>query len=88
MIDNPSVQHADNAVAPLRTVCLGTRGSALARWQTDHIAGLLQAAWPGLRTEVVVFRTQGDLILDKPLPLIGAGPFAEIGGVEHNADAV
>ena len=88
MIDNPSVQHADNAVEPLRTVRLGTRGSALARWQTDHIAGLLQAAWPGLRTEVVVFRTQGDLILDKPLPLIGGkGLFtAELEAALHGGD--
>ena len=58
----------DEASAPLR---LGTRGSPLARWQTDHIAGLLAEAWPGLACEVVVFRTQGDRVLDTPLPLIG-----------------
>jgi hydroxymethylbilane synthase len=50
---------------------LGTRGSALARWQADHVAGLLAAAWPELACEVVVFRTQGDRVLDTPLPLIG-----------------
>ncbi len=50
---------------------LGTRGSALARWQTDHVAGLLAAAWPDVACEVVVFRTQGDRALDTPLPLLG-----------------
>jgi hydroxymethylbilane synthase len=50
---------------------MGTRGSALARWQTDHVAGLLQRAWPGLQVEVTVLQTQGDRILDKPLPAIG-----------------
>ncbi|MEO8395141.1 MAG: hydroxymethylbilane synthase [Chloroflexota bacterium] len=54
-----------------RTVRLGTRGSALARWQTDHVAGLLQAAHPGLRVEIEVITTQGDRVLDKPLPLMG-----------------
>jgi len=58
----------DEARASLR---LGTRGSALARWQTDHVAGLLAEAWPGLACEVVLFRTQGDRVLDTPLPLIG-----------------
>jgi hydroxymethylbilane synthase len=58
----------DEASAPLR---LGTRGSPLARWQTDHVAGLLAEAWPGLACEVVVFRTQGDRVRDTPLPLIG-----------------
>ncbi|MEZ4767144.1 MAG: hydroxymethylbilane synthase [Caldilineales bacterium] len=56
---------------PEQTLRLGTRGSALARWQTDYVAGLLQAAWPGLVCTVEVFLTQGDQILDTPLPLIG-----------------
>jgi hydroxymethylbilane synthase len=50
---------------------LGTRGSALARWQTDYIAALLKAAWPELVVEAEVLHTQGDRLLDKPLPLIG-----------------
>ncbi|HHW86449.1 MAG TPA: hydroxymethylbilane synthase [Chloroflexi bacterium] len=50
---------------------LGTRGSALARWQTDYVAGLLKAAWPDLVVETEVLHTQGDHILDTPLPLIG-----------------
>ena len=54
-----------------RIIRLGTRGSALARWQTDHVAGLLQAAHPGLRVEIEVITTQGDSVLDKPLPLVG-----------------
>jgi hydroxymethylbilane synthase len=56
---------------PLPRLRLGTRGSALARWQTDHVATLLQRAWPGLEVEITVLHTQGDRILDKPLPLIG-----------------
>lgn len=52
-------------------VCLGTRGSALARWQTDHIAGLLLAEHPRLDVEIKVFTTRGDKVLDTPLPLVG-----------------
>jgi hydroxymethylbilane synthase len=50
---------------------LGTRGSALARWQTNHVARLLVAARPELQCEVVEFRTEGDRVLDTPLPLLG-----------------
>jgi len=53
------------------TIRLGTRGSALARWQTEHVAGLLRQAWPELIWEVALFQTQGDRVLDTPLPLIG-----------------
>jgi hydroxymethylbilane synthase len=56
---------------PLLLLRMGTRGSALARWQTDFVAAQLRAAWPGLRIEIVVLHTQGDRVLDKPLPLIG-----------------
>lgn len=56
---------------PLPRLRMGTRGSALARWQTDYIAARLQEAWPGLAIEITVLHTQGDRILDKPLPMIG-----------------
>ena len=56
---------------PTNRVVIGTRGSALARWQTDHVAGLLRAAWPGLEVAVQVISTQGDRVLDTPLPQLG-----------------
>jgi len=48
-----------------------TRPSALARWQTQWVISALQAAHPGLACEEKVITTQGDKILDKPLPEIG-----------------
>lgn len=52
-------------------VRIGTRGSVLARWQTDYIADLLRQAHPNLTVEIEIFTTRGDKILDTPLPLIG-----------------
>ncbi len=48
-----------------------TRPSALARWQTRWVISALQATHPGLVCEEKVITTQGDKILDKPLPEIG-----------------
>jgi hydroxymethylbilane synthase len=48
-----------------------TRPSALARWQTQWVMNALQVAYPGLICEEKVITTQGDKILDKPLPEIG-----------------
>ena len=69
-----------------RMLRLGTRGSALARWQTDHVADLLNQAWSDLVWEVVVVHTQGDRILDTPLPLLGGkGVFtAELENALHS----
>ena len=53
------------------TLTFATRPSKLARWQTNHIAKLLQQNWGDLVCEEVVITTQGDKILDKPLPEIG-----------------
>lgn len=50
---------------------LGTRGSVLARTQSQLIAGQLMAAHPGLRIELVIVKTTGDQITDKPLHDIG-----------------
>jgi hydroxymethylbilane synthase len=64
--------------AASRTLTLGTRGSALARWQTGWVLARLAAANPGLSTRVKLFTTSGDRILDKPLPEIGGkGLFTE-----------
>jgi hydroxymethylbilane synthase len=52
-------------VAGLRAA---TRGSALARWQTDHVAALLGAAFD---VEVVVVQTEGDRRTDVPIEAIG-----------------
>jgi hydroxymethylbilane synthase len=48
-----------------------TRPSALARWQTQWVISALKAAHPDLECEEKIITTQGDKILDKPLPEIG-----------------
>ncbi len=48
-----------------------TRPSALARWQTQWVINALQNIYPNLVCEEKVITTQGDKILDKPLPEIG-----------------
>lgn len=53
--------------APLR---VGTRGSALALWQTEHVRGRLHAA--GYATERIEIRTTGDLVQHVPLAQIGS----------------
>ena len=50
---------------------LGTRGSILARWQTNYVCELLQAAHPDLAVETEIIQTTGDQMLDMPLPQIG-----------------
>lgn len=55
-----------------------TRGSPLARWQADHVAGLLTTAHPDLTVEVVVVDTEGDRRLDVPISSFGGkGVFAK-----------
>ena len=50
---------------------VGTRASALARWQTDWVIGRLRTAWPGLEWEVRCLTTAGDRVNDRPLSEIG-----------------
>jgi hydroxymethylbilane synthase len=52
-----------------RALRVGTRGSALALWQTEKVCALLHAA--GYATERVEVRTTGDLTQDVPLSRIG-----------------
>lgn len=53
------------------TLRIGSRGSALARWQAEHVAALLRERHPGLSVEIVIIVTTGDRILDAPLARIG-----------------
>ncbi len=48
-----------------------TRPSALARWQTHWVINTLQGIYPELICQEKIVTTQGDKILDKPLPEIG-----------------
>ncbi len=48
-----------------------TRPSALARWQTNWVINALKNLHPDLECEEKIIVTQGDKILDKPLPEIG-----------------
>jgi hydroxymethylbilane synthase len=53
------------------TLRLGTRGSLLARTQSQLVANALEQAHPGLRVELVAVRTTGDRITDRPLHDVG-----------------
>ncbi len=60
-----------DAVGTVRIVRLATRGSPLARRQTETVAALLRAAHEGLEVEAVVVRTRGDRDSSTPLDQIG-----------------
>jgi hydroxymethylbilane synthase len=50
---------------------IATRGSELALWQAHHVRDALIAARPGLEVELVIIKTRGDIILDRPLSKVG-----------------
>jgi hydroxymethylbilane synthase len=76
---------------PMKTLRIATRKSALALWQTEHVAARLRAAHPGLSVELVPMSTRGDKIIDRPLSDIGGkGLFLkelEVAMLEGVADA-
>ena len=52
-------------------VVIGTRGSDLAMWQSNAVAGMLRDRYPGLEVEITIIETKGDRILDVALDKIG-----------------
>ena len=50
---------------------IATRGSALALWQAEHVRARLQAVEAGLEVELMVIKTTGDKIVDRPLSQVG-----------------
>lgn len=60
----------------MKKIKIGTRGSKLALWQAEHVAGLLNKG--GIETELVILETKGDRILDVSISKIGSkGVFTE-----------
>lgn len=55
----------------MKRAIIGTRGSALALWQANHVAGRLRAAHAGLEVELRIIKTRGDKIQDVPLAKVG-----------------
>jgi len=55
----------------MQKIRLGTRGSKLALWQADCVAGEIHKILPDLDIEIVVIKTIGDKILDVALSKIG-----------------
>ncbi len=53
------------------TIRIGTRGSRLARWQSDWVAQRLRDLNPRLKVESVEIKTQGDRDRNSPLAAIG-----------------
>lgn len=53
------------------TLRIATRKSALALWQTRHVAERLLALHPGLVVELVPLSTRGDEVLDRSLAAVG-----------------
>jgi hydroxymethylbilane synthase len=75
----------------MATIRLATRESALALWQTEHVAKLLREAHADLEVVLVPMTTRGDQAIDQPLVEIGGkGLFLkelEIAMLEGRADA-
>jgi hydroxymethylbilane synthase len=56
-----------SAPSSSRTLRIGTRGSALALWQAQHVASLIRAQPGAPAIELVHIRTEGDVRTDVPL---------------------
>jgi hydroxymethylbilane synthase len=54
-----------------RPLVIGSRGSALARWQSEWVLQKLSAIHPTLNIDIRVVKTTGDAVLDAPLSKIG-----------------
>ncbi len=50
---------------------IATRGSPLALWQANHVRDRLMQVAPGLWVELLVLKTTGDRITDRPLSEVG-----------------
>lgn len=52
-------------------ITIGTRGSALALWQTNWVKTEIEKRYPDVEVEVRIISTKGDRVLDVSLPKLG-----------------
>ena len=55
----------------MKKVVIATRESQLALWQAYHIQNRIKELFPDVKVEINKMTSKGDVILDKPLALIG-----------------
>ena len=53
------------------SICIGTRGSALALWQANHVQSCIKDTFPDTQVEIKIIKTTGDRITDRPLSMVG-----------------
>ncbi len=56
----------------MNRIRLGTRGSKLALWQATHVARALAALPMAPEVEMVILKTKGDAITDRPIAAVGS----------------
>lgn len=54
-----------------RQFTIGSRGSQLALWQTNHVKATLERSFPSIKLEIKIIKTTGDKLLDVALAKIG-----------------
>ncbi len=54
-----------------KKLTIGSRGSALARWQAEWVQSRLTAQYPDLEVSITLIKTKGDKIIDVPLAKVG-----------------
>jgi hydroxymethylbilane synthase len=65
----PEIKDARAAQTLTRQLIIGSRGSALARWQAEHVRDRLRTA--GREVEIRIITTTGDRIQDRRLDVVG-----------------
>ena len=86
-VGNRSAKHTNMPVILALTLMkqllrIVTRDSRLALWQTEHVSAALKNAHPGLRTQILPMKTQGDTAFDQALP-VGGGKGLFTKALEH-----
>lgn len=65
------------AASTQQPLVLGTRGSTLARRQTEHVRDMLERRWPAVNVTLRVYETFGDTRLDIPFPKLADNAFTD-----------
>lgn len=55
----------------MKNLKIGTRGSALALWQAEHVRGAVKRLFPDVNPQIIKIKTTGDRILERELHEIG-----------------